>query len=199
MQMPSALLLIDVQKIYTTPDSSLYVEGHDRAIANMNRLIAASAEAGDLIIYVRHEHKKDGSDAGRMFDYQGSQSPVSFVENTQAVMFDPALNMITPALHVIKKRYSCLVGTGLTETLRRKGINTIIVAGFMTNYCCETTARHAHDEDFYVDFILDATGCPDLSAEVTQATIKTVVAASLKDGFAKVHTTDAFLQGRQKQ
>ena len=198
--MPNALFLIDVQKIYTTPGSSLYVEGHEAAIANMNRLLAASVDVGDLIIYVRHEHKKDGSDAGRMFDYLGSQSPISFVENTQAAMFDPALNMIAPALHVTKKRYSCLVGTGLTETLRDKGIDSIIVTGFMTNYCCETTARHAHDEDFYVDFIMDATGCPDLSAEVTQATIKTVVAASLKDGFARVHSTDEFLHGKsQKQ
>jgi len=197
--MPSALLLIDVQKVYTTPGSSLYVEGHDIAIANMNRLIAASAEAGDLIIYVRHEHKEDGSDAGCMFNYQGSQGPIGFVENTEAVMFDPALMITMPAMQVIKKRYSCLIGTGLTETLRRRGIDTIIVAGFMTNYCCETTARHAHDEDFYVDFILDATGCPDLSGDVTQATIKTVVAASLQDGFARVHSTDEFLHSRRSQ
>ena len=197
--MSRALFVIDAQKIYTTPGSSLYVEGHEAAIANMNRLIAASAQAGDLIIYVRHEHKKDGSDTGRMFDYQGSQGPMSFVENTPAVMFDPALTMVTPALHVTKKRYSCLSGTGLTETLRQKDIDTVIVTGFMTNYCCETTARHAHDEDFYVDFIMDATGCPDLSAEVTQATIKTVVAASLKDGFARVHSTNEFLRGRESQ
>ena len=174
-------------------------DGNNWSRRNTTCRIAASAEVGDLIVYVRHEHKKDGSDAGCMFNYQGSQGPIGFVENTQDVMYDPALMITTPAMQVIKKRYSCLIGTSLTETLRRRGIDTIIVAGFMTNYCCETTARHAHDEDFYVDFILDATGCPDLSAEVTQATIKTVVAASLKDGFARVHSTDEFLHSRRSQ
>ena len=30
----------------------------------------------------------------------------------------------------------------------------------MTNFCCESTARYAHDVDFHVDFISDATGTP---------------------------------------
>jgi hypothetical protein len=30
---------------------------------------------------------------------------------------------------------------------------------------------------------------------VTQARIKTIVSASLQEGFARVHTTDGFLQG----
>ncbi|NJO33876.1 MAG: cysteine hydrolase [Rhodospirillales bacterium] len=194
--MPSALLLIDVQKIYTMPGSALFVEHHEAAIANMNRLIAVSVAASDLIIYVRHEHKVDGSDAGRMFDYLGTPGPLGFVENTSTVEFDPGLNIVSPAIHMKKQRYSCLTGTGLTEILRENGVNTVIVAGFMTNYCCETTARHAHDEDFYVDFMMDATGCPDLSSEVTQEKIKTVVAQSLQQGFARVHTTDDFLENR---
>jgi nicotinamidase-related amidase len=146
-----------------------------------------------VIVYVRHEHKADGSDAGRMFDYLGLPGPLGFVEKTAAVELDPALTIVTPAEHVTKQRYSCLAGTGLAETLRAKGVDTMIVTGFMTNFCCETTARQAHDEDFFVDFIMDATGCPDLSADVTQARIKTVVAASLQDGFARVQTTEGFL------
>jgi nicotinamidase-related amidase len=64
----------------------------------------------------------------------------------------------------------------------------------MTNFCCETTARHAHDEDLYVDFIMDATGCPNLSEEIVQDKIKDIVAASLSNGFARVQTTDQFLE-----
>lgn len=194
--MSTALLLIDVQKIYTTPGSPLHVEGHKAAIANMNRLIAASVTAGDLIVYVRHEHKADGSDAGRMFDYLGTSGPMSFVEKTAEVELDPALSIVAPATYVTKQRYSCLAGTGLSKTLRAKGVDTIVVTGFMTNFCCETTARHAHDEDYFVDFIMDATGCPDLSAEETQGKIKTVVAASLQNGFARVQSTDEFLKSR---
>ena len=97
-------------------------------------------------------------------------------------------------LHIVKQRYSCFPATGLADILRKSRVDTIVVTGFMTNYCCETTAREAHDMDFFVDFIMDATGCPDLSEDVTQEKIKSVVAASLQGGFARVRTTDQFLE-----
>ena len=192
--MARALLLIDVQKVYTTPGSPLFVMGHEKAIANMNRLARAFAAAGETIIYVRHEHKKDGSDSGRMFDYLGVPGEPGFVESTPDVDYDPALGIVSPALHIVKQRYSCFPGTGLADILRERRVDTIVVTGFMTNYCCETTARQAHDMDFFVDFIMDATGCPDLSEDVTQEKIKSVVAASLQGGFARVRTTDQFLE-----
>jgi nicotinamidase-related amidase len=191
--MTRALLLIDVQRIYTTPGSALFVRGHQEAIVNMNRLARAFAAAGETIIYVRHEHKKDGRDFGRMFDYLGTAAEPGFVEGTPDVDFDLAMDIISPAVHIVKQRYSCFQGTGLADILRKSRIDTIVVTGFMTNYCCDTTARQAHDMDFFVDFIMDATGCPDLSEDVTQEKIKSVVAASLQGGFAQVRTTDQFL------
>ncbi len=93
--MTRALLLIDVQKIYTTPGSALFVSGHEEAIANMNRLAMAFAAARERIIYVRHEHKKDGSDFGRKFDYLGTPVEPGFVEGTPEVDFDPAMDIIS--------------------------------------------------------------------------------------------------------
>ena len=191
--MTRALLLIDVQRVYTTPGSAFFVRGHEEAITNMNRLVKAFAAAGEAIIYVRHEHKKDGSDFGRMFDYLGTPAEPGFVEGTPDVDFDPAMNIVSPALHIVKQRYSCFPATGLADILQKSRVDTIVVTGFMTNYCCETTARQAHDMDFFVDFIMDATGCPDLSEDVTQEKIKSVVAATLQGGFARVRTTDQLL------
>ena len=191
--MTRALLLIDVQKVYTTPGSAFFVRGHEEAIANMNRLAKAFAAAGETIIYVRHEHRKDGSDFGRMFDYLGTPAEPGFIEGTPDVDFDPAMDIVSPALHIVKQRYSCFPATGLADILQKSRVDTIVVTGFMTNYCCETTARQAHDMDFFVDFVMDATGCPDLSDDVTQEKIKSVVAASLQGGFARVRTTDQFL------
>ena len=160
----------------------------------MNRLAKAFATAGETIIYVRHQHKKDGSDFGRMFDYLGAPDQPGFVEGTPEVELDLRLENVSPALHLVKNRYSCFAATGLAGILQHKGVETIVVTGFMTNFCCETTARNAHDMDFFVDFIMDATGCPDLSEDVTQEKIKSVVAASLQGGFARVRTTDQFLE-----
>ena len=194
--MRNALLLIDVQKIYTTPGSPLFIEGHDIAIANMNRLVQAAERKGDLLVYVRHVHRRDGSDAGRMFDYLGSPGEIGFLEDSDEIKLDPRLTLSPGALQITKSRYSAFVGTGLGETLRQRQVDRIVVTGFMTNYCCETTARHGHDLDYYVDFVIDATGCPDASAEVTQPLIKTVTAAVLLGGFARVCTTDEYLAAR---
>jgi nicotinamidase-related amidase len=116
--MPRVLLLVDIQKVYTTRDSPLFVEGNEVAIENMNRLTKAYAAAGDVIVYVWHQHKKDGSDGGRMFDYLGESGEPSFVEGTPDVEFDSRLEIVSPAQHIVKQRYSCFAGTGLTETLR---------------------------------------------------------------------------------
>ena len=194
--MHNALLLIDVQKIYTTPGSPLFIEGHDVAIENMNRLAREAEREGDLVVYVRHVHRKDGSDSGRMFDYLGTPGEIGFLENSDEIEFDPALTLSQGALQITKNRYSAFVGTGLDEALRQRQINRIVVTGFMTNYCCETTARHGHDLDYYVDFVIDATGCPDASADVTQPLIKTVTSAVLLGGFARVCTTDEYLGAR---
>jgi nicotinamidase-related amidase len=193
--MRAALLLIDVQKVYTTPGSPLLVEGHEAAIGNMNKLIDRAAARGDLIVYVRHVHKKDGSDAGRMFDFLGTPSEIGFVEGTEDVALDPRLKVVPGALTISKHRYSAFVGTGLDEILKRAGIGRIVVTGFMTDYCCETTARHGHDLDYFVDFVLDATGCPDAAADVDQKLIKSVASAVLGGGFAHVTTTEEMLRG----
>jgi nicotinamidase-related amidase len=194
--MRNALLLIDVQKIYTTPGSPLFIEGHDVAIANMNRLVQAAEKNGDLLVYVRHVHRRDGSDAGRMFDYLGSPGEIGFLEDSDEIKLDPRLTVSPGALQITKSRYSAFVGTGLDEVLRQRQIERIVVTGFMTNYCCETSARHGHDLDYYVDFVIDATGCPDASAEVTQPLIKSVTSTVLQGGFAQVCTTDEYLRAR---
>lgn len=61
-----------------------------------------------------------------------------------------------------KHRHSALVGTGLMVWLHQNGIRRLIVAGMRTEQCCETTTRHASDEGFEVDFVLDATHTFDM-------------------------------------
>lgn len=59
---------------------------------------------------------------------------------------------------VEKETYSAFRGTGLEERLRGMEIEEVIVAGVMTNLCCETTAREAFVRGFRVFFCADATG-----------------------------------------
>jgi nicotinamidase-related amidase len=63
----------------------------------------------------------------------------------------------TPAAEFHKSRHSALVGTGLETWLIQNGIRRVIVTGVRTEQCCETTARHASDLGFEVDYVTEAT------------------------------------------
>jgi len=193
--MARAILVIDVQKVYTDPASPLHCIGNAEAIANINAIVSAAEAAGDLVVHVRHVHRADGSDTGRMFDFSGEAGELGFVADTEEVEDEPRLRIPAGALAISKQRYSCFVGTGLDLMLRERSIDRIVVTGFMTNFCCEATARHGHDLDYFVDFSLDATGCPDLSETATQGEIKAATAATLAAGFARVMTTAEWLAG----
>jgi len=48
-------------------------------------------------------------------------------------------------------------GSTLETWLRAQGVQEILVTGIRTEQCCETTARHASDLGFQVQYITDAT------------------------------------------
>jgi len=56
-----------------------------------------------------------------------------------------------------KSRHSALIGSGLGTWLVERRIGRVIVAGIRTEQCCETTARHASDLGYAVDFVTEAT------------------------------------------
>ncbi|MCK5017702.1 MAG: cysteine hydrolase [Candidatus Peribacteraceae bacterium] len=193
--MNEALLVIDTQKIYTNPDSELYCEESDKALDNINLLISSFANKNKLIIMVRHIHKADGSDLGRMFDFAGPTEEFDFVEGTTEVEFSEGVEIHSNSHEIHKTRYSSFVGTKLMNLLNENQIKKVVICGFMTNFCCESTSRDAHDRDLYVDFIIDATGCPDLEHS-NQDEIKHHVKEIMESGFAVVLTTKEYLEGQ---
>ena len=49
-------------------------------------------------------------------------------------------------------------GTNLETWLREKNINTVTISGYMTQMCCDTTARQSFHRGFKLEFLSDATG-----------------------------------------
>ena len=189
----TALLVIDVQNIYADAASPLFVPQFEDSLARINALVNGFAAAGQPVIYVRHVHRADGRDAGRMFDFTGTAEAVGFAEGTVEAEYVPGLVILPGALHMTKRRYSCFEGTELEAILRSLDVNTVAICGYMTNFCCDSTARAAHDRDYFVDFILDATGAPDLAGDFRQEDIKRAVSATLSGGFARIFAADVYL------
>ncbi len=71
--------------------------------------------------------------------------------------FCPALQRHDNEIEIIKHRVSAFYGTDLDLILRANKIEHIILCGVATDNAVELTAREAHDRDYHVTVIHDAT------------------------------------------
>jgi nicotinamidase-related amidase len=186
----TALLVIDAQREYFDEDGALYTP-HAAAIrGHLVELLSAAREARAQVVFIRHVVAVDGSDLGRMGDFDDSPS---FVEGTKGVEIIAELDPQDGEPVVDKTRYSAFVNTRLESILKTSGVDTVVVTGLMTQYCSVTTARHAHDLDYRVVFVSDANAGPDLPdlgfGPVPHAEAMRVVATSLAGGIAEVVDT----------
>jgi len=189
----TALLVVDAQRVYTDPPSELYCPASDKTVANINALIDEFAAAKLPVFLIRHIHSVDGSDLGHMFDFAGPAADFNFKDGSEEVEYSLHLRRPPDAREILKHRYSAFQGTDLDQQLRALNIQRVVVCGFMTNFCCESTAREAHDRDYYVTFVTDATGCPALP-KMSQDQIREVVSMLLGAGFATITDCAGFLR-----
>ena len=192
--MKKALVVVDPQNIYTDPNSEMYCEDSTKTIERINALISNFTTQGAPIIFFRHVHKADGSDLGRMFDYAGDDDlEFNFKEGTPEVEYDERVSVPKDAVHFIKNRYSGFSNPDFGKYLNRQKIEGVTICGFMTNFCCESTAREAHDRDYFVDFILDATGSPGTD-NLNEKKVREVVGELLGEGYCVVYSTKEYLK-----
>jgi nicotinamidase-related amidase len=137
--MRTALLLIDVQESFRhrpywrEPDLTDY-------LAHTHALIGGCLEREVPVVRILHS-----DDDGPFRPTSGHVRPL---EDLMPFRAD---------IEFTKHRHSAFIGTGLADWLHQRELSRVIVAGIRTEQCCETTARHACDEGFEVDFVTDAT------------------------------------------
>ncbi len=172
----SCLLVIDVQESFRQRP---YFSQRDLGayLAAQNALINGCVAAGVPIVRVFHSEGPATLD-NAFAKESGHVRPLA-----ELAAFE--------ATHTItKNRHSSLVGTGLEDWLRGQGVERIIISGIRTEQCCETTARHASDLGFEVDYVLDATLTFDMQhldgSLLAAQDIKARTAAVLKDRFARI-------------
>jgi len=192
--MGKALIVIDVQNIYTNPESELFCKDSKATVKRINQIIEAFEKKKQPIAYVKHVHKRNGSDLGRLFDFAGPAEDFNFKEGSDEVNYDSNLKVVKGSYEFTKNRYSSFTGTGLDKFLKKNKVDTVVIVGFMTNFCCESTTRDAHGLDYFVDFITDATGAPALSKKLDEKEIRKTVAEFMGAGFARVFTTKDYLK-----
>lgn len=196
----TALLVIDAQREYFDADGALFTEHADGILENLLALLDGARRSGTKVVWLRHVMAADGSDAGRMGDFD--ETP-SFVAGTKGVEIIPQLVPEEDEPVVDKTRYSAFVNTRLESILKTWGVDTVLITGLMTQYCSVTTARHAHDLDYRVIFVADANAGPDLPdlgfGAVPHADALRAIATALAGGIAEVTDTRGVLDALAAQ
>jgi nicotinamidase-related amidase len=186
----TALVVVDVQEEYFDPEGPAFVDEAHTLVDPINTLIDAFVEVAAPVIYVRHAYAADGSDVGRMGDFDDDEVEDSFIEGTPRVAFHERLRVVQNAPVVTKSRYDAFIGTNLLDLLTELGVEEIVLVGLMTSFCIDSTARGAHGRDLATMVVGDAIGGPDLErldgSIYPASQVRDDVLAALANGFAEV-------------
>jgi len=168
-----ALLMIDVQREYFTRTSPLWIPDGTAVLDRLADLLAQARAAGVSVVHVQH--------------HEAADSPV-FAAGTAAVETMPEVMPVGQEPTIVKGLPGAFDGTDLDSTLEQLGSRTIVIAGFMTHMCCDTTAREANARGFEVVFLTDGTATRDLIGRNGQTIPHDVVhettLAAQADGFS---------------
>ena len=168
----SALVMIDFQNTYR--EGIMRLEGVEPAINEGAKLLARAREAGIPIFHIQHD--------------AGAGSPYDVTARLGAIADE-----VAPAAGetlVVKAFPSAFVGTDLEAKLNATGVKDLILAGFMTHMCVNSTARGAFNLGFRPTIIAATTATRDLPAPdgsvVPAASVQSASLAAVADLFAVV-------------
>lgn len=179
----SALLVLDMQNFFLDETSHAFVPSSKAVIPNIKRMLDTYRKSNYPVIFTRHILKKDEKPG-----VMGEWWKDVLREDDKYSEIADGLKPLKDEKVIRKNRYSAFYNTGLKDFLRKKNIKSVVITGVMTDLCCETTARDAFMNDFFVYFVANATAT--INEELHLSTLKT-----LSHGFAVPILTDDIIKG----
>jgi nicotinamidase-related amidase len=138
--MKRALLVIDVQNVYFS--GQMRIAYPHNSLANILVAMDAAQLAGIPVIIVQHT----------------ASTTAAFAQGSPQWQLHPEVARRKHDLRIEKTMPGSFTGTNLESWLKGSGVDTVVIAGYMTQMCCDTTARQAVHLGFKVEFLSDATG-----------------------------------------
>ena len=190
----SALVLLDYQNYGVHPDGywAKAVPGSvERAVPALQRAelaLAAARAAGLTVIHVANAWRAGHPDINPYTPWQvDAKAAGRSTEGTWGIEFYEPLAPVNGELVVRKRAVSGFAGTELDRLLRIHGISTVVIAGVVTNFAAEGTARDASDRGYRVVVLGDC--CESVSDEWHSFSITQILPL-----IAQVVTADAFIR-----
>src|SRR5579875_1856012 len=165
----TALVLIDLQRSVTSMETKPYPAS--KVIENAAKLINFAHSNGIKVFPVRVI--RDAETSLRVAADNSSPFRLSSQIQGDPFAFDPSLPLRPDDQVITKRQWGAFYGTDLELSLRRRGINTIILAGIATLYGVESTARFAYEMGFNQIFAEDAMS--DISEETHSISVEYVL------------------------
>jgi len=194
----TAIVVVDMQKVFCEPDGALYVPATAAIIQPIAALLECARAAAVPVIYLRHVVRGDGSDTGRMRDLYPNVDRI-LARDDPGIQVIEALSPRPGDVVVDKLFYSGFHNTDLDTVLRARDIDTLVVCGTVTNVCCDATIRDAVHREYKVIALSDANAAmdyPDLGwGAVSAADVQRVALTTFAYEFGEVTTTEN-LMGR---
>ena len=139
----TALVVIDAQQEYFAPLGKVVLPDGPAAVKRIGRALAWARAEKVPVIHIVHESRKAGA--------------AIFAPGSPALAVHPDAAAVGDEPVYTKHLPGSFTGTPLEETLRKHGVERVIVAGFMTQMCVDTTTRQAAHLGFSVTVLSDAT------------------------------------------
>lgn len=166
----TALVLIEFQNDFTSEGGSLHTAVSDvmqatHTVENAKKALDASRAAGLTVVHspISFQPGYFEITAHPYGILKGVVDSNSFVKGTWGCEF---VSDLAPADGEIilegKRGLDAFGSTNLDFILRSKGIQTIVLAGFLTNCCVESTMRSAYEKGFEVYTLTDAVAATSL-------------------------------------
>jgi nicotinamidase-related amidase len=166
----TALLVIDMQTDFLSPNGYFALKGYDPAplraiIPAVQALVAAMRQAGGLIVWTRQGYRADQADLTPYERFRNRRAGVEIV---------PELAPRTGEPIVDKTANGAFYATDLDHVLRWRGITHLIFTGCTTDVCVHTTLREANDRNYQCLLVEDACASGDAYAHAAAVHMVTV-------------------------
>jgi ureidoacrylate peracid hydrolase len=175
--MKTALIIIDCQNDFIKGHSSYECEMLDRyLIDRIKKLILFARKRNLPIIYTQHSIKPDKSNV----EFGEPEDIRVCIEGTQGWKIIDELKQRKEEYVIKKDKYDAFVNTELEALLKKLKIDTVILAGVLTNNCVRATAEGAHYRNFKIIVVSDCTGATSCNKGLTSKKVHELTLEDLK-------------------
>jgi nicotinamidase-related amidase len=178
-----ALIVIDAQQEYFAPIGKVVLPQAPDAVKRVAAVLEW-ARGKIPIIHVTHESTRPGA-------------PI-FQPGSPALEIHPLAAPLAGEPVLKKHLPGSFTGTDLEAMLRKQGIERVVLSGFMTQMCVDTTSRQAAHLGFKVTVLSDATAAMDVKAPdgtvIPAADVHRTHLGSLSGFLAEITPSDALMR-----